>query len=98
MRREVPGFVDCGRWTAGTWTTETPGVWFAIGYTYSCTVMPYGVGGPAITFGRRTWAVFALYSRAEYKARKNDPWAKESEEFQPLPSSSRGLRRLLWWR
>ncbi|MFE7567755.1 hypothetical protein ACFU76_12415 [Streptomyces sp. NPDC057539] len=74
-----------------------PGGWLAIGYT-SGTVRPYGIGGPAITFGHRTWAVFASYSRAECKARKADPWAKESEKFQPLPCPSRRLRRLLWWR
>lgn len=98
MRRATTGFVDFGRWTAGTWTTETPGIWFAIGYTYSRAVKPSGASGPAITLGRRTWAVFSLYSRAEYKARKNDPWAKESEEFQALPRPRRGLRRLLWSR
>lgn len=94
MKREASSFVSVGRWTAGTWTTRTPGIWFAIGYTYSRDVRPYGIGGPAITFGRRTWAVFALCSRAEYKARAIDPWAKENEEFQPLPSSSRPR----WWR
>lgn len=98
MKRAAAGFVDFGRWTVGTWTTATPGVWFAIGYTYSRTVKPYGIGGPAVTLGRRTWAVFTLCSRAEYKARKRDPWAKESEEFQPLPRHRRGLERLLWWR
>ncbi|MFI1012610.1 hypothetical protein [Streptomyces sp. NPDC020965] len=91
------GFVDFGRWTAGTWTTDTPGIWFAVGYTYSRAERPYGIGGPAITLGRRTWAVSALRSRAEYRARKRDPWAKGSEEFQRLPRARRGLRRL-WWR
>ncbi|WP_413100861.1 hypothetical protein [Streptomyces sp. Inha503] len=90
MRRSNPGFIDFGRWTAGTWTTA-PGIWFAIGYAYSRDESPYGVCGPAITIGRRTWAVFALYSRAEHEARKRDPWAKASEEFQPLPRCRR------WW-
>ncbi|WP_328333431.1 hypothetical protein [Streptomyces sp. NBC_00455] len=98
MKRETPGVVDFGRWTAGTWTTSTPGVWFAIGYTYSSNERPYGIGGPAITFGRRTWAVFTLCSRAEQRARKDDPWKTESEEFQPLPRPRRGLARLRWWR
>ncbi|MGG7574152.1 hypothetical protein [Streptomyces sirii] len=98
MKPEAAGFAGFGRWAAGTWTTETPGIWFAVGYTYSRSERPYGVGGPAITFGRRTWAVFSMYSRAEYLARKNDPWAKESEEFQPLSRPRRGLGRLLWWR
>ncbi|MEV0437712.1 hypothetical protein AB0I84_22940 [Streptomyces spectabilis] len=98
MKRGAAGFVDFGRWTAGTWTSHTPGIWFAVGYTYRNSERPYGICGPAITIGRRTWAVFPLYSRAEYKARKNDPWAKESEEFQPLPQSRCGLRRLRWWR
>ncbi|WJV44543.1 hypothetical protein [Streptomyces flavofungini] len=98
MRRAAPGFVDFGRWTARTWTTKTPGVWLAVGYTYRGNERPYGIGGPAITFGRRTWAVFALCSRAEHKARKHDPWATESEEFQPLPRHRRGLGRLRWWR
>ncbi|MER5301361.1 hypothetical protein ABT039_18065 [Streptomyces lasiicapitis] len=97
MRRGAAGFVDFGRWTAGTWTSQTPGVWFAVGYTYRNSERPYGICGPAITIGRRTWAVFPLYSRAEYRARKNDPWAKASEEFQLLPQPRRGLRRLLWW-
>ncbi|GAB2990483.1 hypothetical protein GCM10023080_065370 [Streptomyces pseudoechinosporeus] len=56
MRRETVGFINFGRWTAGTWTTKTTGIWLAIGYTYSRTVKPYGIGGPAITSGRRTWA------------------------------------------
>ncbi|WP_435244283.1 hypothetical protein [Streptomyces sioyaensis] len=98
MKREAAGFVDFGRWTAGTWTTKTPGIWFAVGYTYSRSERPYGTGGPALTLGRRTWSVFALYSRAEYKARRNDPWATESEEFQPLPRPRCGLGRMLWWR
>ncbi|MFE2157056.1 hypothetical protein ACFW9M_04495 [Streptomyces lydicus] len=97
MKRGARGFVDFGRWTAGTWTTKTPGIWFAIGYTYSRNERPYGICGPAIIFGRRTWAVLPLYSHAEYKARKDDPWAKDSEEFQPLPRRYRWLRRLLWW-
>ncbi|AKN68717.1 hypothetical protein QR97_01880 [Streptomyces sp. PBH53] len=84
-------FVDFGRWTAGYWTTKTPGIWFAVGYVYSRNEKPYGISGPAITIGRRTWAVCPLYSRAEHKQRKNDPWAKGSEEFQPLP------RRRPWW-
>ncbi|MER5223896.1 hypothetical protein [Streptomyces flaveus] len=56
MRRETAGFINFGRWTTGTWTTKTTGIWFAIGYTYSRTVKSYGIGGPAITSGRRTWA------------------------------------------
>ncbi|MFD3514858.1 hypothetical protein [Streptomyces sp. NPDC058657] len=91
MKRTADGFVDFGRWTAGTWTTATPGIWFAIGYTYSSSVgRPHRIGGPALTLGRRTWAVFSLCSRAEYKARKVDPWEKASEDFQPLP-------RRRWW-
>ncbi|MGG2460168.1 hypothetical protein ACO0M4_10160 [Streptomyces sp. RGM 3693] len=98
MNREASRFVEFDRWTAGTWRTKLPGIWFAIGYTYSRNERPYGIGGPAITFGRRTWAVFALCSRAEYKGRKVDPWVKESEEFQPLVQPRRGLARLAWWR
>ncbi|WP_370418965.1 hypothetical protein AB8O64_10945 [Streptomyces sp. QH1-20] len=97
MKRGAAGFVDFGRWTAGTWTTKAPGIWFAVGYTYSRDEWPYGACGPALTVGRRTWAVFPLYSRAEYRVRRGDPWAKESEEFQPLPRPRCGLRRLLWW-
>ncbi|NGO67015.1 hypothetical protein [Streptomyces boncukensis] len=87
-------FTDFGRWTAGTWTTDVPGVWFAIGYVYTRDVKPYGVCGPAITIGRRTWAVCARHPRAEYKARKDDPWATENEEFRPLPRARKGR----WWR
>ena len=91
MSCEGAGFVSLGRWTAGTWTTETPGVWFAIGFAYSRDEKSCGTSGPAITFGRRTWAVLPLCSRAVHKARRNDPWAKASEEFQPLP------RQRGWW-
>ncbi|KOU01836.1 hypothetical protein ADK86_11670 [Streptomyces sp. NRRL F-5755] len=90
MKRSPVRFVDFGRWTIGTWSTG-PDTWFAIGYTYSSSTRPYGVVGPAITFGRRSWGAYARYSRAEYRARKNEPWAKESEEFRPLP------RRRSWW-
>lgn len=98
MNREAPRFVDFGRWTAGTWTTRTPDIWFAIGCTYSRNERPYGIGGPALAFGRRTWTVFALCSRPEYKARRIDPWKTESEEFPALVPPQRGLARMLWWR
>ncbi|WP_043267650.1 hypothetical protein [Streptomyces sp. CT34] len=97
MNHEASRCVDFGRWAAGTWTTKTPGIRFAIGHIYSRNDWPYDIGGPALTFGRRTWAVFALCC-AEYKARKVDPWAKENQAHQPLVPSRRGLARLAWWR
>lgn len=98
MSRATRGVVDFGRWTVGTWTTETPGIWFAIGYTYRSAERPYGISGPAITIGRRTWAMFTRFSRSEYKARSVDPWKTESEEFPALAPPQRGLARMLWWR
>ncbi|MFD7334886.1 hypothetical protein ACFV98_02635 [Streptomyces violascens] len=89
MKRTATGSIELGRWSAGTWTTETSGIWFAIGCFHGRGTKPYGIGGPAITLGRRTWAVFPTCSRAEYKERKQDPWAMESEEFQPLPRQRR---------
>ncbi|MEU5159673.1 hypothetical protein AB0G74_08695 [Streptomyces sp. NPDC020875] len=92
MKREV----EVGRWTFCTWE-EAPGMWFAVGWTRGSAERPYPVGGPALTVGRRTWAVCARYSRAGYRAAREDPWAAEEEVFRPLPRRRRGLARLLWW-
>ncbi|MFZ3557157.1 hypothetical protein [Streptomyces sp. BH055] len=103
--RGAPGFVDVGRWTAGTWTTPHPGNVLALGYAFRGDARSHEKCGLTVSFGRRSWGLFTLTSRADWRERKKDPWAKASEEFQPLPrANSAGWGRfqewaedILWW-
>ncbi|MYW67189.1 hypothetical protein GTY65_24425 [Streptomyces sp. SID8379] len=103
--RGAPGFVDVGRWTAGTWTSTRPGTLLSLGYAFRGDASSYDRCGLTVAVGRRTWAVFTLYSRAEYRDRKRDPWAKASEEFQPLSRARSGrwgtvadwVEGVIWW-
>lgn len=81
-----------GRWAVSRSVGEEPGELFSVGYVLRFGAASYEPCGLRVSVGRRSWSMFAICSRAEYRA--GAPWRPESEEFKPLRRS--GLRG--WWR
>ncbi len=80
------------RWAVSRSGGEDSGTLFSVGSVRRFGAASYEPCGLTVSVGRRSWSVFAVCSRAAYRA--GAPWRPESEEFKPLRRSGhRG-----WWR